>query len=297
MKYIFHQVDVFTDSPFGGNPLAVFTESKGLTNEIMQKISKEMNLSETAFVFPSANLLADYSIRIYTPEKELPFAGHPTLGTAHILRETGKVPGGSYIIKLAMAAGIINVASKDLGNFLYMKHPLPEIRLPLKCANEISEALGIPISDINYSYCPIQIISTGLPVLIVPITSLDAIKNITVEPNKLKKLLVALGTEMVYTFTQQTINANASIHSRAFAPGLGIGEDPATGSAAGAIAAYLYKHKLLPEQMQNSIYIEQGFEIGRPSSIHVKIEQKANELKSILVGGESVTVIKGWLNI
>ena len=131
MKCQFYQVDVFTDTPFGGNPLAVFINNCGLTNDTMQKIAKEMNLSETTFVFPPEKSPVDYSIRIFTPEKELPFAGHPILGTAHILREKGKVPSGEYQIKFLMKAGIITVTPKNCNNLLFMSQLLPEYKLPL----------------------------------------------------------------------------------------------------------------------------------------------------------------------
>ena len=120
MKYPFYQVDVFTNSPFEGNPLAVFMDAEGLTKKTMQKIAKEMNLSETTFILPPEKLPADNSIPIFTPEKELPFAGHPTLGTAHILRETRRVSGGNYLIKLAMKAGVITVSQKNKENLLFM---------------------------------------------------------------------------------------------------------------------------------------------------------------------------------
>ena len=120
MKYPFYQVDVFTGSPLGGNPLAVFPDAEGLDNETMQMIAREMNLSETTFIFPHGNLPVDFSIRIFTPEKELPFAGHPTLGTAHILREAGKVPSGNYPVKLAMEAGVITVTQGEKEKLLFI---------------------------------------------------------------------------------------------------------------------------------------------------------------------------------
>ena len=123
MKYLFYQVDVFSNCPLGGNPLVVFMEAEGLTSETMQKIAKEMNLSETTFILSPGKLPVGFSIRIFTPEKELSFAGHPTLGTTHILRKTGKVPSGNYLIKLAMKAGIITVIQKNKENLLFMSHP------------------------------------------------------------------------------------------------------------------------------------------------------------------------------
>ncbi len=297
MKYPFYQVDVFTSSPLGGNPLAVFPDAEGLDNETMQKIAREMNLSETTFVFPHGNLPVDFSIRIFTPEKELPFAGHPTLGTAHILREAGKVPSGNYPVKLAMEAGVITVTQGEKEKLLFMGQPLPEFQHPLDYAEEIAELLGLPESSIDSNDYPIQIVSTGLPVLFVPIISLEALGEISIDTNRVKRTLASLGTDMIYTFTLQTIHSNASVHSRAFAPALGITEDPATGSAAGALGAYLCKNNLVSEQERNNIFIEQGYEMGRPASLYVAVELEGDNIKSIRVGGESVTVIKGELEI
>jgi trans-2,3-dihydro-3-hydroxyanthranilate isomerase len=297
MKYPFYQVDVFTSSPLGGNPLAVFPDAEGLDNETMQKIAREMNLSETTFIFPHGNLPVDFSLRIFTAEKELPFAGHHTLGTAHILRETGKVPSGDYPMKLAMEAGVITVTQGEKEKLLFMGQPLPEFQHPLDYAEEIAELLGLPESSIDSNDYPIQIVSTGLPVLFVPIISLEALGEISIDTNRVKRTLASLGTDMIYTFTLQTIHSNASVHSRAFAPALGITEDPATGSAAGALGAYLCKNNLVSEQERNNIFIEQGYEMGRPASLYVAVELEGDNIKSIRVGGESVTVIKGELEI
>ena len=296
MNCSFYQVDVFTKIPFGGNPLAVVFDSEGLTDQNMQNIAREMNLSETTFVLPPGNLPIDFSVRIFTPEKEIPFAGHPTLGTAHILRETGKVLSGDYPIKLAMKAGVITVAQGKKEDLLFMDQLLPNFEHPLNCAEELGKALGISTDDINSTCRPIQIVSTGLPVLLVPVTSLKALGNISVDTIRLRQFLATLGTDLLYVFTSQTFDPDATIHSRAFAPELGITEDPATGSAAGAAGAYLTRNKLISKEDCANIFIEQGHMIGRPSSLFVCIEQKKEKIKSVRVGGESVTIIKGVIS-
>ena len=295
MRCSFYQVDVFTNIPFGGNPLAVVFDIEGLTSNTMQNIAREMNLSETTFVSPPGNLPVDFCIRIFTPEKELPFAGHPTLGAAHILRETGKVPPGDYRVKLAMKAGIVTVTQETKENLLFMTQPLPEFQLPLDCTEEVGEALGIPTSNIKSAGYPMQIVSTGLPALLVPIISLKALDSIVINTNRLSHVLASLGTDMIYAFTDVTIHPKATIHSRAFAPRLGITEDPATGSAAGAMGAYIYKNNMASGEELKNIFIEQGYKMGRPSSLYVEINQEADEIKSIRVGGESVTVIEGCI--
>ena len=295
MRCSFYQVDVFTNIPFGGNPLAVVFDIEGLTSNTMQNIAREMNLSETTFVSPPGNLPVDFCIRIFTPEKELPFAGHPTLGAAHILRETGKVPHGDYSVKLAMKAGIVTITQETKENLLFMTQPLPEFQLPLDCTEEVGEALGIPTSNIKSAGYPMQIVSTGLPALLVPIISLKALESIVINTNRLSHVLASLGTDMIYAFTDETIHPKATIHSRAFAPRLGIAEDPATGSAAGAMGAYIYKNNIASGEELKNIFIEQGYKMGRPSSLYVEINQEADEIKSIRVGGESVTVIEGCI--
>jgi trans-2,3-dihydro-3-hydroxyanthranilate isomerase len=298
MNYSFYQVDVFTNTPFSGNPLAVFFDvEEQLSSLAMLSIAKEMNLSETTFVLPPGEMPADFSVKIFTPEKEIPFAGHPTIGTAHILRETGRAISGDHSIKLSMKAGIITVTQGLIDNLLFMDQPLPEYLPVLDCADKIGNVLSIPTSSIKLSRYPIQIVSTGLPVILVPINSIKALEKIVINASKLDNFLHSLGVEMLYAFTDETLNPSANIHARMFAPPLGILEDPATGSAAGAMGAYIYKHKILPENNLKNIVIEQGYKMGRPSCIHVEIYHEHNEIKKIRVGGESVTIIEGFIKI
>ena len=297
MNHPFYQVDVFTNTPFSGNPLAVFFDVENTSSQTMHAIAKEMNLSETIFVLPPGNLPVDFSVRIFTPEKEIPFAGHPTIGTAHILRETEKVISGNHTIKLSMKAGIITVTKGLTDNLLFMDQPLPEYLSVLDCAEKIGQVLSIPISNIKLSHYPIQIVTTGLPVLLVPINPIKSLEQIVVNVSELNNFLHSLGVEMLYAFTDETLNPSANIHARMFAPPLGILEDPATGSAAGAMGAYIFKHKIVSENNLKNITIEQGYKMGRPSCIHVEINYEYNEIKKIRVGGESVTVIEGFIKI
>ena len=297
MNYSFYQIDVFTNTPFSGNPLAVFFDVEDLSSLTMQAIAQEMNLSETIFVLPPGDMPADFSVKIFTPEKEIPFAGHPTIGTAHILRETGRVISGDHSIKLSMKAGIITVTQGLIDNLLFMDQPLPEYLPVLDCAEKIGNVLSIPTSSIKLSRYPIQIVSTGLPVILVPINSIKSLEKIVINVSELDNFLHSLGVEMLYAFTDETLNPSATIHARMFAPPLGILEDPATGSAAGAMGAYIFKHKIVPENNLKNIIIEQGYKMGRPSSIHVEIYHEYNEIKKIRVGGESVTVIEGFIKL
>ena len=297
MNYSFYQIDVFANTPFSGNPLAVFFDVEDLSSLTMQAIAQEMNLSETTFVLPPGDMPADFSVKIFTPEKEVPFAGHPTIGTAHILRETGRVISGDHSIKLSMKAGIITVTQGLIDNLLFMDQPLPEYLPVLDCAEKIGNVLSIPTSSIKLSRYPIQIVSTGLPVILVPINSIKSLEKIVINASKLDNFLHSLGVEMLYAFTDETLNPSANIHARMFAPPLGILEDPATGSAAGAMGAYICKHNILSENNPKNITIEQGYKMGRPSCIHVEIYHEHNEIKKIRVGGEAVTVIEGFIKL
>ena len=282
----FYQVDVFTDRVFGGNPLAVFPEPEGLSEAVHLQIAREMNLSETTFVYPPANPGADFKIRIFTPGKEVPFAGHPTLGTAHILWETGKIASEKDTVILEMGAGLIKVSKMPKG--LFMEQPLPEFGATFGARDKVAEALSIAPGEIDGRF-PIQTVSTGFPALYVPLTHLAAVEGVELNLPVLREVLGDL--DMIYVFTGETLEA--TVHSRAFAPFIGIPEDPATGSAAGALGAYLVHHQVIDGLDPSNIVIEQGFEIQRPSAIHVKVEEAGGKFHSIQVGGKSITVFEG----
>jgi len=290
MKKAFFQVDVFTEHPLGGNPLAVFTDGEDLTDELMLKIAREMNLSETTFLLPSTHEEADFDLRIFTPGREIPFAGHPTIGTAHILWETGRVSPGQTNLTLKMGIGNIKVMRSERG--LFMTQPPARFSKPYSSPEEISQSLSLPLSALNEKY-PIQEVSTGFPALLVPVKTLKDIKSLELNLPALKKILGNI--DMIYVFTLETLDAGSTVHVRSFAPFIGISEDPATGSVAGAMAAYMVEHRIIMEEQYSEIVIEQGFEMGRPSWIQGVVEKKEGKITSIRVGGKSVTVIEGWL--
>jgi len=288
----FFQVDVFTDRVFGGNPLAVFTEPGDLTEAVHLQIAREMNLSETTFVYPPDNPEADFRIRIFTPSKEIPFAGHPTLGTAHILWEIGKIASTSDNVVLQMGAGLIKVSKNQ--NNLYMEQPQPSFGDTVKDVDQVAAALSIDPADIDSRF-PLQIVSTGFPALYVPIMNIKAIQNLDLNLSVLREVLG--GVDMIYVFTGETLESSSTVHSRSFAPFIGIPEDPATGSAAGALGAYLVRHKVIENLDSSRIIIEQGFEMDRPSLIQVNIGKSGEEIHSIQVGGQAITVLEGYLRI
>ena len=285
----FYQVDVFSNELFGGNPLAVFLRGKDFKETQLQQVAREMNLSETTFIFPPSNPQADFDIRIFTPEKEIPFAGHPTLGTAYVLSHTGLVPSTKKDLILNFKAGLIPVTLEE-NDRIFMIQSSAKILQTFPDMERVAFCLGLNVNNIK-SDLPIQSVSTGFPVLIVPINSLRAIQRIILNLPLLKELLEEVEVEMIYPFTRETVNPGNSVHARGFAPFIGIPEDPATGSAAGALGYYLNDKNL----EEKEFLIEQGFEIKRSGNISVKITNTEGNKNIIRVGGKIKPVFKGSL--
>jgi trans-2,3-dihydro-3-hydroxyanthranilate isomerase len=294
MEISFYQVDVFTKQLFGGNPLAVFPQAQDFKEEDLQKVAREMNLSETTFVYPSTSDEADFDVRIFTPTCEIPFAGHPTLGTAYVLRENGLVTKDKNPLRLNFKAGIIPVWTEEDKGF--MQHPPAKFLQELERSEKIAQALGLGLEHLDGRF-PIQVVSTGFPALLVPVISLDKIKEIAINTQTLHEVLEPLGIDMVYAFTTQVVHSSFSLHSRAFAPSMGIPEDPATGSVSGAVGAYLAKYDVIEKEKLGDIKIEQGYEMKRPSSIYVQVTQQGSEIQKIRVGGQTQPVFTGRMNL
>jgi trans-2,3-dihydro-3-hydroxyanthranilate isomerase len=280
----FCQVDVFSDELFGGNPLAVFLRGEDFKEAQFQQVAKEMNLSETTFVLPSSYPGADFDVRIFTPEKEIPFAGHPTLGTAFVLRYMGLVPSTQNHLRLNFKAGVIPVNFLDDGK-VFMTQPQGKILRTFPNSEKITQVLGLTVNNLEPDL-PIQTASTGFSALLVPINSLRAMQRIVLNMTLLKVLMEEAEVDMIYPFTRQTLNENSSIHARGFAPFVGIPEDPATGSVAGALGYYLNDKN----SAEKNIIIEQGYEMKRPGLIFVTV----NGAK-IRVGGKTRMVFKASL--
>jgi len=280
----FYQVDVFSDELFGGNPLAVFLRGEDFKEAQFQQVAREMNLSETTFVLPSSHPDADFDVRIFTPEKEIPFAGHPTLGTAFVLRHAGLVPATQDHIRLNFKVGIIPVDLQEDGK-VFMTQPPGKILQTFSNTDEIAQVLGLTGNNIDLDL-PVQSASTGFPALLVPINSLRAMQRIILNLSLLKVLLEEAGVDMIYPFTRQTLDEKNTIHARGFAPFVGIPEDPATGSVAGALGYYLNDKN----PKEENIIIEQGYEMNRPGLIYVTVDGTI-----IRVGGKTRMVFKASL--
>ena len=274
MEISFYHVDVFTDHIFGGNPLAVFTDGQCFREEDLQMVAREMNLSETTFVYPSTRDEADFDVRIFTPTLEIPFAGHPTLGTAYVLRKNGWVTRDKNPIRLNFKAGIIPVWSEKDKDF--MQHPAAKTLYELDRSEKIAKALGLSLNRLDNTL-PVQVVSTGFPALLVPVSSLHAMQEITLNLQTLHEVLNPLDIDMIYPFCRETMRTENTVHSRAFAPGIGISEDPATGSVAGALGAYLANLEN-NQAIELDMVIEQGYEMEHPSIINVEVSKHGGEI-------------------
>ena len=277
-------IDVFTDVAYTGNQLAVFPDGGGLTSEQMQLLAKEINYSETTFVLPPENTDADFNIRIFTPGRELPFAGHPTLGTAYAIMEIFDIwVEKKDLLRLATKVGVIPLRREDAT--LWMTQNRPEFFAQHGDRKEIAALFDLAPDDIS-NELPTEEVSTGNRVLIVPINSLDAIQNAQGNVTNMKKFF---REDLVgpYLVCFKTTNASAKVHTRFFAPHLGILEDPATGSAAGPLVGYLLKHNVFGNDFE--IGNEQGVEMGRPSLIVMRGCLRAGEY-SIKIGGRCVYI-------
>src|SRR5256885_10654098 len=279
-RYEYRLVDVFTDRPFGGNPLAVFREPGGLDAKTRQAHAKDLHLSETTFVLKPSSAAADHRVRIFTPDTELPFAGHPTLGTAYVLAD-----GKDGATRLEEGVGVIRVTLRE--GFVQMEQPLPTFTGTTVTRKAAAEALGLAVEEVRGDV-PIQVGSSGLPFLFVPLANLKAVRRAQ-RPSALHA--------NVYVFAMSGERSGSQVHGRMFDQGLGIGEDPATGSAQGPLGADLVVHELVQGAATTRIRSEQGFEIGRPSILDIEVDRAGAAITAVRVGGRCVSVGGGWLDI
>jgi trans-2,3-dihydro-3-hydroxyanthranilate isomerase len=301
-EYRFIQVDVFTDRPFGGNPLAVFPEAEGLTTEEMQRLAREMNLSETTFVLPPQVPEADFKVRIFTPVTELPFAGHPVVGTHWVLAYLGRVDLREPVTQVCFELGVgvlpadLHVASGRVGRVV-MTQDRPTFHAVLEDVTDLAAGLGLAPEAIAETGLPVQVVSTGVPQMMVPVRSLAEVQGLEASQLNIAALnqaCRAVGTECVLVFTFETERPEATVHVRMFAPLLGVLEDPATGSANGALGAYLVHHRAVPvTEPTVHILSEQGAELGRPSTLYVEVDLTGEEVTAVQVGGQVVPVAEG----
>jgi len=299
MGYKFYTADVFTQEMFGGNPLAVFPQALGLTQEQMQKIAQEFNLSETVFVFPPQTEKHCRHLRIFTPTGELPFAGHPTVGTAYILAAIGEILLTETETEIILEEGVGPIPVKiraQAGKPTYSElkaAQLPQFGVEPPSISQLAAMLSLEVSDFKGpDYLP-QAVSCGLPFLFVPLKNRHSVAKAKLNLQIWQEILHNYWANNVYIFSYDG-QIEGSLRSRMFAPALGVPEDPATGSAATALAGYLAPRQALQDGTLHWV-IEQGFEIGRPSIIHLECDLTQGNITQIRVGGASVLVSEGIL--
>ncbi len=294
-EYEIKIVDAFTNKRYSGNPCGVVTRAEGLTYVQMQAIARELNLSETSFVTPS--LVADIRAQFFTPKKEIPLAGHPTIATMHALVEEGRIElkEGPRRVVQELSIGVLPVdleQRKDGSVRIVMTQAPPEFHRRLD-RSVYAQALGISTSDM-LDGVPVQVVSTGTPQAMVPVKSLAVLEKIRPDLQHLSDLEEVGHYFSTHVFTVEAYDATNKTHSRHFGPSSGVQEDPVTGSATGGMAAYLWRYGLVRE---TSYTVEQGHIMGRPGLVEVEVEGKGSEPTTVRIAGSGVTVLRGTITV
>jgi trans-2,3-dihydro-3-hydroxyanthranilate isomerase len=299
-KLKFLQLDVFTDTSFEGNQLAVFPDGRGLPAKTMQTIAKEMAFAESTFILPARGK-GDVWMRIFTPENELPMAGHPTVGSTFALAHLKKIRRGSRQFVFELGVGPTPVAlewGRTGLSFAWMTQPRPEFGRSPADLRDLAVALGLDVDDLADGPPP-QEVSCGVPFFFVRLGSRRAVDAVEVDRRALERFYAAHGlkTIPVFVFSTERGKDKATCYSRMFAPGFGIVEDPATGGASGPLASYLLHHGLVSSTAAHSMISLQGVAMGRPSRIHMSLESDGDRITRVRVGGKSVLVGRGELSV
>lgn len=300
MRYL--HLDVFTDTPFEGNQLAVCpSPPPGLSTARMQRIANEMAFSETTFVFPN-EAGGDVRMRIFTPQQELPMAGHPTIGTTFALAGEGTIAYGQrqFVFECGVGPIPVELEWNDKGlAFAWMTQLTPTFGPAIDRREEFARAVGLAAGDLADG--PIEVVSCGVPFLFVPIRARTAVDGISIDRRSLRKVFADAGHAELPTFFFTTDRTGAAgdetVYSRMLAPGFGITEDPATGSASGPLGCYLLHHGIVTPEQADAIVSLQGVAMGRPSRIFVRIEGGRGSIARVRVGGTAVLVADGTLRV
>jgi trans-2,3-dihydro-3-hydroxyanthranilate isomerase len=294
-------LDVFTDTPLAGNPLAVVPDAAGLDEARMQAIAAEFNLSETVFCFPAENPIHTAAVRIFTPRKELPFAGHPTVGTAvylatERLRNGGGLAESVVILEEKVGPVRCGVFLKAGGGHAIFDLPRLPVAFPAEFDREtIAAALGLVPAEIGFENHEPSAFTGGVPYAFVPVRDLAAIGKAAAQPAAWATAFSG-DASAAFLYTRSTVGVGRQFHARCFAPTFGIAEDPATGSAVAAFAGVIHRFDAHPAGTHR-FAIEQGFEMGRPSLIALEVDVEGSEIASARIGGDAVVVAEGTLRV
>jgi trans-2,3-dihydro-3-hydroxyanthranilate isomerase len=299
MPYSFYTADVFTDTRFGGNQLGVLPDARGLTTEQMLAITREFNYSESTFVFPPENPKHTRRVRIFTPGGEVPFAGHPTVGTAHVLAAVGEIPltGDETRIVLEEGVGPVPVTIRSRNGtpeFAQLSVAmLPKVSVPAVSRETLAAMLSLEPSDLlDGDYAP-QGVSCGLPFLMVPLRDRKAVARSRLRLDQWEAALKGDAHEMIMVFAADGERPGSDMRARMYGPSVNVIEDPATGSACACLAGYLAART--PRDGTLRWVVEQGFEMGRPSILHIEADKQQGAITAVRVGGQTVLVSKGEL--
>lgn len=292
-KIAIKQVDAFTSVPFGGNPAGVVTNANGLDDEVMQKIAREMNLSETAFV--SKSDVADFKVQFFTPRFEVDLCGHATIATFSSLYEEFLLDRNKTVFYQETKAGVLPVELLiNNGKTVFMMTQAPPKFEELEIGKEeIANILGISRADLMN--LPLMKVSTGLWWLVVPIKSLDIIRNIKPNQKSIEEISKKSGLVGITPFCLDTLDSAYSYHIRAFAPIAGVSEDPVCGTGNGSVASYIAYHKLIDFKDSINLIGEEGMEVGRPGCVYIQIERDKDMISKVKAGGTAVTVLEGQI--
>ena len=309
--------DVFTNRPFEGNQLAVFPDARGMSPELMQTITREMNFSECTFLLPAETPGTDVRMRIFTPGAELPMAGHPTIGTTFALADSGVIRPGTERFTFGLGVGPTPVeliwqlsassaapapsasSAPSALAFAWMDQRLPETRTPTATEADILRAIGVDRSA-RHEGLPVEEVSCGVPFIYVPLASRADVDRAEADVGALRQLTSAFGSALVgvFLFALEPAGADVTVYSRMFAPGLGVPEDPATGGASGPLGCYLVAHELVPAAGWREMVSLQGVRMKRPSRIHIRIHADApHGITRVQVGGQAVKVGEGRIDV
>jgi len=302
MDLPFHTLDVFTDRTFGGNPLGVFPDAAHLPSDLMQMIAREMNLSETVFLGPPETGEGDARVRIFTPAREVPFAGHPTVGAAIFL--ASRLPEhpdhGLVTLVLEENVGPVPVEIRfESGQPVFARFTtamLPEHRPSPWRADDLARMVGLDAEEVCPDGMPAEQVSCGLPYHIVPVVSAAAVGRAFLDLTEWRRMLEDAWAHHVYLVSLDAEGEGVDVRVRMFAPGSGVLEDPATGSAAAALGGYLSELQG-GDEAKLSWTVEQGLEVGRPSLLYVEADREGGATTAVRVGGGAVFVSIGAMRV
>lgn len=296
------RVDVFSKKPFGGNPLAVFPDARDLSSKEMQSLANEMNLSETTFVVPpTKGSGADFRVRIFVPDKEIPYAGHPTIGTFFVLAKEGRIKLEAPVTTVTMECGAgvmpveIHCKGRTVTKVVTVQN-LPEFGEKYPDVAPFARALSLAESDFDPVRAPPQWVSTGLPWIVVPLRTRKAVEDAAGNAAAMQELARTLPVGDLYISCLDPLDRSSTAHSRAlYLVSKNVVEDPATGSGSGCLGAYLVHHRLVKVSSRTRMVNEQGYELGRPSKIEIEVGTTAGgDIQSVRVGGSTVHMMDGY---